>query len=128
MDINIQQASLSIELCSRHQAEQLCSLIKNTEQRMDVSIALGWDASRWDLDELLRYLMDAKLYRVKLDGVTHNMHPKGNFEYRTDLIANCISNLEESGSVTFLNHPQPQEQFVYLKLRFGSVYKLHLKQ
>lgn len=102
--VDIQQASLSIELCFRHQAEQLYFLIKNTEQRMDISIALGWD-----LDELLRYLMDAKLYRVKLDGVTHNMHPKGNSEYRTDLIANRISNLEESGFETFLNHPQPQE-------------------
>jgi len=46
--IDIQQASLSIELCSRHQADQLCTLIKNTEQRMNVSIALSWDASHWN--------------------------------------------------------------------------------
>ncbi|KAF9375014.1 hypothetical protein CPB97_011750 [Podila verticillata] len=126
--IDFQQASLSIELCSRHQAEQFCILIKNTNQRMGISIKINWNASRRDLDGLLRDIFDTKVQNVKLDGVTHSMHPQGHAKYGSDLITNCISGLKGLGYVTLLNYPRPQEQYMYIQENFRSVYKLHLKQ
>ncbi|KAI9232531.1 MAG: hypothetical protein BYD32DRAFT_428169, partial [Podila humilis] len=126
--VDLQRASLSIALCSRHQAEQLCTLIKNTNQRLDVSITLGWDASHRDLGDLLQDIVNAKVYSLELDGVTQSMHLKGDNKYRTDLIANCILFLSGLGSVTLLNYPQPQEQYIYLQTFYSSAYRLHLKQ
>ncbi|KFH63286.1 hypothetical protein MVEG_10696 [Podila verticillata NRRL 6337] len=126
--IDIQRASLSIELRSRHQAKQLCILIKNTNQRMDISIKINWNASRRDLGDLLRDIFDTKVQNVNLDGVSQSMHPQGHAEYRSDIIANCISVLKGLGSVTLLNYPRPQEQYMYIQENFRSVYKLHLKQ
>lgn len=126
--VDIPRASLSIELRSRHQAEQLCVLIKNTEQKMDVSIKIGWNATRRDLDELLRQIMCTTMHHLELDGVTDSMHPQGCTEYRTDLLYEHVFTAEMVGSVTLLNYPRPQEQHTYLKIFEGSVYKQHSKQ
>ncbi|KAI9232744.1 MAG: hypothetical protein BYD32DRAFT_465968 [Podila humilis] len=127
--VDIRRASLSMDLRSMLQAEQLCSLIKNTEKRVDASITLGWDASRWGLDDLLRDLADAKVQNVTLDGVTHSMHPRGGAEYGIDLITDHISFIWELHSVTLLDHPHPQEQYIYFHTFLPySVYKLHCGQ
>lgn len=127
--IDIPRASLNVELRSRHQAEHLCVLIKNTGQKMDVSIKIGWNATSQDLDELLRQIIGAGVLYLELDGVTQSMHPQGCTENRTDLLYEHVFTAESEtvGSVTLLNYPRPQEQHTYLKIFEGSVYKLHSK-
>ncbi|KAI9238449.1 MAG: hypothetical protein BYD32DRAFT_480283 [Podila humilis] len=127
--IDIQRASLSIDLYSSHQAEQLCTLIKNTSQGMDIKIKINWNASRQDLDNLLRDIVNADVYNVELDGVTHNMRPQGNTECsKNDRLTRYLSLSLSSRSVTLLNYPQPQDQYIYLKPFLGIVFKLQLKQ
>ncbi|KFH63235.1 hypothetical protein MVEG_10646 [Podila verticillata NRRL 6337] len=127
--IDIQRTSLSIDLYSSHQAEQLCTLIKNTSQGMDIKIKINWNASRQDLDNLLRDIVNADVYNVELDGVTHNMRPQGNTECsKNDRLTRYLSLSLGSRSVTLLNYPQPQDQYIYLKPFLGIVFKLQLKQ
>ncbi|KAF9212520.1 hypothetical protein BGZ59_006661, partial [Podila verticillata] len=60
--IDIQRASLGIKLCSKHQAEQLFTLLKTSNQNMDISIKIKWNASRRDLDDLLRDIVNANVW------------------------------------------------------------------
>ncbi|KAI9238451.1 MAG: hypothetical protein BYD32DRAFT_435738 [Podila humilis] len=126
--IDIQRASLGIKLCSKHQAEQLFTLLKTSNQNMDISIKIKWNASRRDLDDLLRDIVNANVYFLELDGVTHNMHPQGNTESRTDCLTNYLSLRWGSQTVMFLNYPQPQEHSIYFKTLYDSVHRLQLKQ
>ncbi|KAI9238942.1 MAG: hypothetical protein BYD32DRAFT_460275 [Podila humilis] len=125
--IDYQQASLSIELKSRRQARQLCTLLKNTEQVIDISIRLSWKVSRQDLKALLYKIAHTKVHHLGLDGVTLGIHPQGTAEYRTDLFDDRIFAMGSLKSVTLLNYPRPQQQYTYFSSLWSSV-RLFWKQ
>ncbi|KAF9309474.1 hypothetical protein BG003_009708, partial [Podila horticola] len=108
-----QRASLRIDLRSREDAEELCTLLKNTEQRMDVSIKIGWKLSRRDLGEFIKKIADSNVNHLELDGVTQSMHPQGFTAYRSDLFHDHAEIGMKLRSVTLLNYPQPLEQHTY---------------
>ncbi|KAF9282716.1 hypothetical protein BGZ74_002091, partial [Mortierella antarctica] len=125
---NAQRASLRIDLRSRDDAEELCNLLKNTEQRMDVSIRIDWNMSRRDLVEFMKKIADTDVNHLELDGVTQSMHPQGYTEYRSDLFYKHAKVGGKLGSVTLLHYPQPQEQYTYFtSWRTRCVFWLHWK-
>ncbi|KAI9233713.1 MAG: hypothetical protein BYD32DRAFT_118620 [Podila humilis] len=128
--VDIQRASLGITLQSREQVDKLCTLLKNTNQQMEVSINIDWHATRRDLQGLLQKIADTKVCHLELNGVTLGMHPQGSLERRTDIFIEPISPISVSlRSVTLLNYPRPQEQYTYLCSGWAhSVYRLHWKQ
>ncbi|KFH63400.1 hypothetical protein MVEG_10810 [Podila verticillata NRRL 6337] len=114
--IDMQLATLSIELHSTQQADQFCILLDNTKQIIDVTIKFGWPASHKDLDNVVRKIAGTKVQHLVLDGVTHSMHPQGNIEYEKDPFSEHTNSSSGNGvllSVTVLNYPRPQEQSTY---------------
>ncbi|KAI9237519.1 MAG: hypothetical protein BYD32DRAFT_436550 [Podila humilis] len=130
--IDMQQATLSIELHSTQQADQFCVLLDNTKQRIDVTIKFGWSASHRDLENTVRKIADTKVEHLALDGVTHSMHPQGNIEYGKDLFYDHTNRSLGNGlleSVTVLNYPRPQEQITYFSSsRSSFTCRLHWRQ
>ncbi|KAG0021193.1 hypothetical protein BGZ81_009042 [Podila clonocystis] len=126
--VDLQEATISIELQSRQQADQFCTLLNGTEQRFHVSITLRWrDVSRHGLDTILQEIATAKVQHLDLDGVPHGIHPHGVIDSKTDLFASLIQRNKELRSVTLLNYPRPQEQFTYIDVWGKSVLSLHSK-
>ncbi|KAG0346251.1 hypothetical protein BG005_000861 [Podila minutissima] len=124
---DIQQASLRIELKSRDQARRLCTLLKNTEQAVDISIKLDWKVSRQDLKALLHKIGYTKVHHLGLNGVTRSIHPQGTAAYRTDLFDDRLFDMGSLKSVTLLNYPRPQQQYTYFSSSWSS-FRLYWKQ
>ncbi|KAG0098263.1 hypothetical protein BGZ93_000635 [Podila epicladia] len=125
---NAQRASLRIDLRSREDTDELCTLLKNTEQRLDISIRIDWNMSRLDLADFMKKITDTDVNHLELDGVTQSMHPQGFAEYRSDLFYDHAEIGGKLGSVTLLHYPQPQEQYTYFaSWRTRCVFWLHWK-
>ncbi|KFH63393.1 hypothetical protein MVEG_10803 [Podila verticillata NRRL 6337] len=130
--VDTQLATFKVELSSKQHMDQLCTLLNNTEQIIDVSVKLGWPASRRDLDNILRKIAGTKVEHLVLDGITRIMYPQGNIEYGKDLFYDHINSTSRNGkleSVTLLNYPRPQEQNTYFCSSYSNLAScLHWRQ
>ncbi|KAG0349715.1 hypothetical protein BG005_010798 [Podila minutissima] len=128
--VDLQLATVTIELQSQQQAEMFCKLLKNTGQKFHVSIKLIWKvASRQGLDDLLQKIVDAQVQHLELDGVPPGIHlQQGVMDYRSDFFAKYIARSSMGlSSVTLHNYPGQQEQCTYVDDSGGTVFKIHSK-
>ncbi|KAG0092635.1 hypothetical protein BGZ93_008257 [Podila epicladia] len=122
--VDTQQATLHVELHSRPQVDQFCTLLHDTELRFHVSVIFGWkEVLRQDLKHFLQSMIDAKVRYLELDGIPYGIHPQGTMQYRSDVFAEAMLR-GELWFTALYNYPRPGEQYTYLA-RQSRVYWLH---
>ncbi|KAI9233712.1 MAG: hypothetical protein BYD32DRAFT_425257 [Podila humilis] len=128
-EIDIQMASLFIELRSILQAYQFCTMLKNTEQQFHVSVRLDWKtSSRQKLESFLQQVASANVQHLELSGVSCRAHPQGNVEHKNDVFVSLIQRHHNLRSVTLFNYPRRQESYTYVDWWGTSVFRLHSKR
>ncbi|KAG0082479.1 hypothetical protein BGZ93_002415 [Podila epicladia] len=128
--VDMQRATLHIELHSRSQTDQFYILLNDIKPKFhDISIMLGWkDASRQDLVNILQKVVDtASVQHLELSGVSYDTYLQGTVDYRHDIFASLILKSTVLKTVTLLHCPRPQEQYTYFGTGY-SVVRLHFEQ
>ncbi|KAG0335155.1 hypothetical protein BG000_007751 [Podila horticola] len=110
--VDMQQATLSVELGSTSEADEFRRLLTGTKYAFDVSLKMRWKATRLYMVDLCRDIGSTNAVVLEIDGVTADMQPRGHVQYSKDIF--CDKILQEPRNfflaITLLNYPQPQEQ------------------
>ncbi|KAG0340985.1 hypothetical protein BG000_010535 [Podila horticola] len=109
--IDIQQATLSIELGSAVEADQFRTSLTNTSFTFDISIKLSWKATRSYIKDLCQDIATTKTVVLAIDGVTLDIRPQDHVQYATNLCADIVRNTKLR-LITLLNYPRPQAQLI----------------
>ncbi|KAF9308076.1 hypothetical protein BG003_011651, partial [Podila horticola] len=125
--VDMQLATLRIELHSRSQMDQFWTLLNDVKPTFHgISVMIGWkDASRQDLEGILQKVGAAGVHHLELSGVPYDTHLQGTIDYRTDIFASLLQKHVVIKSMTVLNCPRPQEQCTYFSVYGSSVLRLH---
>ncbi|KAG0340636.1 hypothetical protein BG000_011530 [Podila horticola] len=109
--IDVQKAALKVKLRSKIDADLFCSDLASSGYTLDISIELGWKASRSCLTRLCCKL--GKTAVLHIEGITVDIHSQSHIDYMTNLFADRIIPQSYLQFVTLHNYPRPQEQCIY---------------
>ncbi|KAF9390079.1 hypothetical protein CPB97_009976 [Podila verticillata] len=110
--IDSQLASLSVTLQSDVDLDQFCSLLRASGYTFDISIKLGWKATRSQVTKLCSELGQTMV--LEIDGIDLSTHPPDYVQYKADLFVDQIIKESPLMIVILQNYPRPQEQCVYI--------------
>lgn len=110
--IDIQKATLRVELESATAAEQFRIVLSDTLHRFDLSVKLNWKATRSDIEELCSNFAKTKAFILEIDGITLDAHPQDHVQHMCDLFGNIILQ-DKLRFISLLNYPRPLEQCIY---------------
>ncbi|KAG0096634.1 hypothetical protein BGZ93_004213 [Podila epicladia] len=79
--IDMQKATLKVELESPAAAEQFRTVLKDTRHRFDIAVKLGWKATRSDIRELCSNIANTKAFVLEIEGITLDTHPEDQVQY-----------------------------------------------
>lgn len=122
--INYQQSTVAVRLLSQRDARSFSSALQRTKHVFDVTVVLGWCATRNELEDLIRNL-SRSTRMLYLDGVTPAMHPQGFFEDQTNLFLPLI-HPRTIQLLMLLNYPRTSEQYIYLGMSRSTTHGLLL--
>lgn len=109
--VNLQKAVLRVQLGSNKKASRFCSLLEGSGYTFDVSIKLGWKATRSQMIILCEKLGSTMV--LDIDGVNRDVHPQDFVRYKTNLFTDQISLGSLLRFITLVNYPRHQEQCIY---------------
>lgn len=110
--VDMQNATLKVELESSAAAKQFLIILKGTKHRFDIAVKLNWKATRSDVEELCSNIANTKAFILEIDGITFDTHPEDQVHYMCDLFGKIV----RQGRLRFislLNYPRPLEQCIY---------------
>ncbi|KAG0326112.1 hypothetical protein BG004_003037 [Podila humilis] len=107
--VNMQQETLTIDLTTQADADQLQVLVADTKHRFGYCIRLSWKATRSYVKQLFMNLGNKGSCILEIDGITPDNHPQGYEQYQNNLFHDILT---ETGIdlLALLNYPQPQQQ------------------
>ncbi|KAF9328821.1 hypothetical protein BG006_008053, partial [Podila minutissima] len=86
--VDMQLATLTVELGSEKESVLFCSLLEKTKHTFDISIKLNWNATRSQVTELCCGM--GKTIVLEIDGINLDTHPQNYIHYSTNLFAEDI--------------------------------------
>lgn len=107
--VDLRLARLGVELGSLVQANQFRALLFGGKHTFDIMIKLNWPATRSYVRELCMDIAKTNTPYLELDGITLDIHPLGNQQYRRNLFATDIIANTKLWVITLLNYPRPLE-------------------
>lgn len=111
--VDMQQATLKVELNSPIEADQFRKLLTSTKHTFDISIKLGWKATRSFAGGLFLDIAKTGILALEVDGVTLDIQPQDHVHCASNLFAD-IRKETELRFITLLNYPRSQEQCVHV--------------
>lgn len=117
-NVNMQQATLKVDLGSETEADQFCQLLQDTEHIFNVTTKLCWKATRSSVKKLCQGVARANARALELDGVGLDIHPQDRVKCMKDFFGDII--LQSTGlmAIALFNYPRPQAQCLYLRRIF----------
>ncbi|KAG0345351.1 hypothetical protein BG005_001330, partial [Podila minutissima] len=112
-NIDMQQATLRVELGSAADADQFRALLTNTKRTFDISVQLKWKATRSDVKGLCLDIAKTNAVILEIDGIACDVHPQDHVQYTTNIIADRVTRVTDLKLVRLLNYPRPLEQCLY---------------
>ncbi|KFH74116.1 hypothetical protein MVEG_01329 [Podila verticillata NRRL 6337] len=111
--VNMQQATFSIDLGSAEMADTFRNLLLSTSHKFNISITLSWAPTRSYVESFFSKIAKTGIVILEIDGITVDIHPQDHVHYMTDLIANGVTQKSNIKLVRLLNYPRPNEQCLY---------------
>lgn len=114
-NVNMQQATLKVELSSATEADQFSQLLQDAKHIFNVTVKLCWKATRLSVEKLCQGVASANARALELDGVGLDIHPQDRVKCMKDLFGDVV--LQSTGlmSIALFNYPRPQAQCLYLR-------------
>lgn len=112
--VNMQQATLKVDLSSPADADQFRSLLVGSKCTFDVSIKLNWEATRLYVQGLCLDIGKTGTVVLELDGITLDIHAQNHVQCMADLFADDIMGNTNIQCIRLFNYPRRQEQYWYL--------------
>ncbi|KAG0340651.1 hypothetical protein BG000_011429 [Podila horticola] len=113
--IDMQQATLGVELRSSAKADQFRSLLAGSNYTFDMSIKLGWEAARSYVKRLCNDIANTGTVVLELDGIRFEQLDIVPLCYgQSQLLINEIKKPNKARFIRLLNYPRPQEQCILL--------------
>lgn len=103
--VNIQQATISVELDSTTEAEQFLALLTGSNDIFNLSIKLNWKTTWAFLQELCQEIADTGTVTLEIDGVTLDIVPQGHIQYARNLFGDVVLRETNLRFFTLLNYP-----------------------
>ncbi|KAG0028961.1 hypothetical protein BGZ81_004268 [Podila clonocystis] len=111
---DMQQARLTIELRSNIEAHQICPLLAEFTPRFNISIKLGWTATRLEVEKLFWDLAKTNASILEVDGISVDIHPQDYVHYTPRSITVGATRRSRFRHLRLLNYPRPGEHSVYM--------------
>ncbi|KAF9321349.1 hypothetical protein BG006_002633 [Podila minutissima] len=114
--VDMQQATLSVELGSESETDEFRRLLTGTKYAFDISLTIRWNPTRANIRELCLDIGKTNAVFLEIDGVTPDIQPREYVQYSVDIF--CDKILQEARNllaITLLNYPRPQEQCLYFR-------------
>ncbi|KFH74135.1 hypothetical protein MVEG_01348 [Podila verticillata NRRL 6337] len=108
--IDMCHSTLRVELGSSDEADRFCSLLTAAKHVFGITIKLNWKATRLRVKGLCLDIAKIGTVTLAIDGITLDIHPQGQVQYKSDLFSDEIMSDGGLQLITLLNYPQPQEQ------------------
>ncbi|KFH69429.1 hypothetical protein MVEG_04241 [Podila verticillata NRRL 6337] len=115
---DMQQARLMIELRSNIEADQICPLLAEFTPRFNISIKLGWTATRLEVEKLFWDLAKTNASILEVDGISVDIHPQDYVHYTPKSITVGATRRSRFRHLRLLNYPRPCEHSIYMS-KFG---------
>lgn len=110
--VDMQQATLRVELLSITIADQFSALLTGTKTKFEISIKVCWKATCSYMERFCREISATNTVTLEIDGLNFDMHPKDQAQFPNDPFAKIIQQ-PKLQFITFLNYPEPQMQRIY---------------
>ncbi|KAF9390106.1 hypothetical protein CPB97_009908, partial [Podila verticillata] len=111
--VNMQQATLNIDLGSAEMADTFRNLLLRTGYKFNISIKLSWAPTRSYVESFFSRIAKTGIVVLEIDGITVDIHPQDHVQYMSDLIADGVTHKANIKIVRLLNYPRPNEQCLY---------------
>lgn len=111
--VNMQQATLNIDLGSAEMAETFRNILFGTSHKFNLSIKLSWAPTRSYVESFFLRIAETGIVVLEIDGITVDIHPQDHVRYMSDLIADGVTQKSNIKLVRLLNYPRPNEQCLY---------------
>ncbi|KFH63799.1 hypothetical protein MVEG_10492 [Podila verticillata NRRL 6337] len=116
--VDMQQARIRVELESMSEADQFQMYLCSAKHVFDISIKLCWEATRSVVRKLCLDIANTGTGILELDGITLDIYPQGNDQYRNNLFFHDVISKSGLHFISILNYPRPQERCVHV-LRYS---------
>ncbi|KAF9309334.1 hypothetical protein BG003_009875 [Podila horticola] len=113
-DLDMQQATLKVDLGSPAMVDQLRTYLTSTSHIFDLSIKLNWKPTRRYVRRLCLDFAKTKTVSLEIDGITPDLHPQSSLQCSKDIFADSIIPKTKLPFITLLNYPRPQEQRIHM--------------
>lgn len=120
--IDMQQATLGVQICSEAEACRFLSLLTSCRCAFNISIKLNWNAEKSYIEDLCLEIGKTNTVVLELDGITLDTHPQDHVQCMTDIFADVILRQTNIQCIRLLNYPRAREQRLYI-----GIYGLPLK-
>lgn len=111
--VNMQQAKITVELRSTFEADQFHTALAGFRHGLDISIKLGWKATRLEVEKLFWDLAKTKTSVLALDNISVDVHPQNCIQYMTNFMVDEFPQRTTLKLVTILNYSRSGEHCLY---------------
>ncbi|KFH63677.1 hypothetical protein MVEG_10370 [Podila verticillata NRRL 6337] len=111
--LDMQQATLRVELGSTSEADQFLDVLTTTKHIFNIAIKLGWRAEQQYLEELCQKISWTGTVVLEVDGVTLDTQPFGPIQHKATMAQS--KSTASIRLVSLLNYPRPGEQCLFME-------------
>ncbi|KAG0336815.1 hypothetical protein BG000_006116, partial [Podila horticola] len=107
--IDLQQATLRIQLRSEAETDLFLSLLKSSKLTCDISIKMNWKAACLSLEKFCYEIATSCPVVLEIEGVTFEVHPQEPFQSIYDFFQERSAGYRTIRLIIVLNYPRPQD-------------------
>lgn len=107
--IDLQQATLRVQLGSEEETDLFLSLLKSSKLTCDISIKMNWKVACLSLGKFCYEIATSCPVVLEIEGVTFEVHPQEPFQSIYDFFQERSAGYRTIRLVKVLNYPRPQD-------------------